>query len=106
MPRPLLLACLGALLPLACPAQTPAPPATPAPAAPATPVPMMAVPTSATTTAPGGQKITYNACHVDGQFIAMTFDDGPHAQNTPRLLDMLKERGIHATFFLVGENAI
>jgi len=35
----------------------------------------------------------------------MTFDDGPHAQNTPRLLDMLKQRGIKATFFLVGECA-
>ena len=49
--------------------------------------------------------MTYNACHVEGQYVAMTFDDGPHAQNTPRLLDMLKERHIHATFFLVGENA-
>lgn len=33
----------------------------------------------------------------------MTFDDGPHIQNTPRLLDMLKERKIHATFFMVGQ---
>ena len=36
----------------------------------------------------------------------MTFDDGPHAQNTPRLLDLLKERGIKATFFVVGQNAV
>jgi peptidoglycan/xylan/chitin deacetylase (PgdA/CDA1 family) len=35
----------------------------------------------------------------------MTFDDGPSAENTPRLLDMLKQRGIKATFFMVGENA-
>ncbi len=35
----------------------------------------------------------------------MTFDDGPHPQHTPRLLDMLKQRGIKATFFLVGQNA-
>lgn len=35
----------------------------------------------------------------------MTFDDGPHAKNTPRLLDMLKERNIKATFFMVGECA-
>jgi peptidoglycan/xylan/chitin deacetylase (PgdA/CDA1 family) len=35
----------------------------------------------------------------------MTFDDGPHAQNTPRLLDILKQRGIKATFFVVGQNA-
>lgn len=36
--------------------------------------------------------------------IALTFDDGPHAVYTERLLDGLKERGIHATFFVVGEN--
>lgn len=35
----------------------------------------------------------------------MTFDDGPHPQHTPRLLDMLKERGIKATFFVIGQNA-
>jgi len=51
----------------------------------------------------GTPKITYSQCHVDGPYIAMTFDDGPHIQNTPRLLDMLKERKIHATFFMVGE---
>ena len=33
----------------------------------------------------------------------MTFDDGPSAANTPRLLDLLKERKIHATFFFVGQ---
>lgn len=37
--------------------------------------------------------------------MAMTFDDGPHAQLTPRLLDLLKERKIRATFFVVGQNA-
>ena len=35
----------------------------------------------------------------------MTFDDGPSPQLTPRLLDILKERGIKATFFVVGQNA-
>jgi peptidoglycan/xylan/chitin deacetylase (PgdA/CDA1 family) len=35
----------------------------------------------------------------------MTFDDGPSAKLTPMLLDMLKQRGIHATFFVVGQNA-
>ena len=37
--------------------------------------------------------------------IAITFDDGPHPIYTPMLLDGLKERGIHATFFLLGESA-
>ena len=36
--------------------------------------------------------------------IALTFDDGPSASCTPVLLDGLKERGVHATFFLIGEN--
>src|SRR3954468_389233 len=96
----LLIACAAAaLLPLACTAQTP-PAATPVPTA-------QAGPESAS--APGAAaagKITYSACHVEGPYIAMTYDDGPHAANTPRLLDMLKERKIHATFFMCGENAI
>ncbi|MGP1574493.1 polysaccharide deacetylase family protein [Selenomonas sp.] len=35
----------------------------------------------------------------------LTFDDGPDAKNTPRILDILKERGIHATFYVVGNMA-
>ncbi len=34
----------------------------------------------------------------------LTFDDGPSAENTAAVLDILKERGIKATFFVVGEN--
>lgn len=34
----------------------------------------------------------------------LTFDDGPSEENTGAVLDILKERGIHATFFVVGEN--
>ncbi len=34
----------------------------------------------------------------------LTFDDGPYVENTARVLDVLKARGIKATFFLVGEN--
>lgn len=37
--------------------------------------------------------------------IAITFDDGPSATMTPQLLDGLKERGVHATFFLLGQYA-
>ena len=36
--------------------------------------------------------------------VALTFDDGPHPVYTPQLLDGLKERGVRATFFVVGEN--
>ncbi len=38
--------------------------------------------------------------------VALTFDDGPYASTTPKLLDGLKERGVKATFFLIGENAV
>ena len=40
---------------------------------------------------------------VTPRYIALTFDDGPSPETTERLLDGLKERGAHATFFLVGE---
>lgn len=36
--------------------------------------------------------------------VALTFDDGPHKTCTAALLDGLKERGVKATFFLMGEN--
>ena len=36
------------------------------------------------------------------KYIALTFDDGPRANTTERLLDGLKERGAKATFFLIG----
>lgn len=35
--------------------------------------------------------------------IAITFDDGPNADYTEELLTGLKERGVHATFFLLGK---
>ncbi len=36
--------------------------------------------------------------------IALTFDDGPNEEITPRILDALHAVGGHATFFLVGQN--
>lgn len=39
------------------------------------------------------------------KLIALTFDDGPHAVYTPRLLEGLARRGVHATFFLIGSQA-
>lgn len=54
-------------------------------------------------TLPADAKVVYNQCAVDAPVIAITFDDGPHPENTPRLLAMLKERNIKATFFMVGQ---
>lgn len=35
--------------------------------------------------------------------VALTFDDGP-GEDTPRILDILRDHGVRATFFLCGEN--
>lgn len=37
--------------------------------------------------------------------VAITFDDGPNPDYTEQLLDGLKERGVEATFFLLGKEA-
>jgi cellulose synthase/poly-beta-1,6-N-acetylglucosamine synthase-like glycosyltransferase/peptidoglycan/xylan/chitin deacetylase (PgdA/CDA1 family) len=39
-----------------------------------------------------------------GNEMAITFDDGP-SEYTPRVLDILKQKHVPATFFVVGENA-
>ena len=36
--------------------------------------------------------------------MALTFDDGPSAEWTPKILDILKQKGVKATFFIVGDN--
>ena len=41
----------------------------------------------------------------DLKMIALTFDDGPHPSYTEKILDVLRENGIRATFFVIGENA-
>ncbi len=38
-------------------------------------------------------------------FIAVTFDDGPDPNVTPAVLDILRQRGVKATFFMVGSHA-
>jgi peptidoglycan-N-acetylglucosamine deacetylase len=48
--------------------------------------------------------ITFTRVQVPGNYIAITYDDGPHPQNTPRLLDMLRARNIKATFYVIGQS--
>ena len=36
--------------------------------------------------------------------VALTFDDGPNPEATPRILDALGEAGVRATFFLLGRH--
>ena len=38
--------------------------------------------------------------------VALTFDDGPDPTWTPRILDVLKEKHVPATFFVIGENGL
>jgi len=40
---------------------------------------------------------------ASGRGYALTFDDGPHPQGTPAVLEILAREGARATFFLVGE---
>jgi len=40
---------------------------------------------------------------IDGSGYGLTFDDGPHREGTPAVLEALAARGVRATFFLVGE---
>jgi peptidoglycan/xylan/chitin deacetylase (PgdA/CDA1 family) len=54
-------------------------------------VPGFDLPWRATTRAPGRRAL------------ALTFDDGPHPESTPALLEALRAADVRATFFLVGE---
>jgi peptidoglycan-N-acetylglucosamine deacetylase len=38
--------------------------------------------------------------------IALTFDDGPDATYTPAILDILREKSVRATFFVIGRNVV
>ena len=42
---------------------------------------------------------------ADERAIALTFDDGPHPETTPRLLDALRDHGARATFFVLAPHA-
>ncbi|MFZ4482780.1 MAG: polysaccharide deacetylase family protein [Chthoniobacterales bacterium] len=77
------------------------------------------------TTLPGRRAFTVNSsgqisCHyetppahptlfcmggTDASRVCLTFDDGPDPDWTPAILDILKERGLKATFFIVGTEA-
>lgn len=49
-------------------------------------------------------KTLYKGPPDAGRVIALTFDDGPSAERTPRLLDLLKEHNLKAAFFCIGKN--
>jgi peptidoglycan/xylan/chitin deacetylase (PgdA/CDA1 family) len=37
--------------------------------------------------------------------VALSFDDGPDPEWTPKILDVLKKYGVKGTFFMIGEEA-
>lgn len=53
-----------------------------------------------------GEALAYVSANIitEKPKIALTFDDGPSKFCTPALLEGLKERGVKATFFLIGAN--
>ena len=55
---------------------------------------------------PRNQWMVANRSRVNGAHcVALTFDDGPDPVYTPRLLDLLREKDVKATFFVVGKRA-
>lgn len=60
------------------------------------------------TAAPVAEVDTAGTRHLTGQegkTVALTFDDGPHPEFTPRVLRILRDHDVTATFCLVGEMA-
>jgi peptidoglycan/xylan/chitin deacetylase (PgdA/CDA1 family) len=46
----------------------------------------------------------YTCSSIADKKIALTFDDGPDSQTTPKILDILDSHNILATFFVIGKN--
>jgi peptidoglycan-N-acetylglucosamine deacetylase len=63
-----------------------------------------ALPALAKPLPPVGELLGVDAATSSG--VALTFDDGPHPQGTPAVLEALRDRGAAATFFLVGEQIV
>jgi peptidoglycan/xylan/chitin deacetylase (PgdA/CDA1 family) len=51
---------------------------------------------------PSPDLATGGSVGTSGNRVALTFDDGPDPRTTPLILDTLRERGVRATFFVVG----
>ena len=49
--------------------------------------------------------VVFRGSCADPPRVALTFDDGPEARFTPRILDVLGEHGVKAAFFVIGLNA-
>lgn len=55
------------------------------------------------------EKMTPNILYrvrTNEPLVALSFDDGPHPEFTPRVLEILEQHGAKGTFFLIGERAV
>ncbi|MDR7866132.1 MAG: polysaccharide deacetylase family protein [Sporomusaceae bacterium] len=48
---------------------------------------------------------TFSEVKTSQKIVALTFDDGPYPPYTGQVLDILREEGVPATFFVIGRNA-
>ena len=55
---------------------------------------------------PSAEIKVYRSVATDKKQIALTFDDGPHPTLTFRILEILAQYNIPATFFMVGQNVL
>ncbi|MGD9482010.1 polysaccharide deacetylase family protein [Streptomyces sp. TRM70308] len=106
--------CLGALggyrlLTGAAPGRPEAPGTGGAPAPPPAPSSYRLRPLAGTARPPDGPAVVRARAHRTlrwpGRYIALTFDDGPHPEQTPAVLEVLRRHACRATFFVIGENA-
>lgn len=48
--------------------------------------------------------VLFSCSRTPEKLIALSFDDGPNLVTTPKVLDVLEENGVKASFFLIGQN--
>lgn len=77
-----------------------------APAAvPVRPAPSISIGTGGPVAPPAPREpANYRSVKTSRPFVALTFDDGPHPELTPQLLDILRHQGVRATFYVIGRN--
>ena len=101
-PAPACTAPAPAPIPAPRPVETTSDAAPESPAAPVQPVAPEPPPVPAQAAAPG---LRVARVQVPGMYVALTFDDGPSASLTPRVLDILRRNNAVGTFFVLGQNA-
>lgn len=72
-------------------------------------LPLLGAPALAYVAYSGGAHLLTLGCAWRGprtpRRVALTFDDGPDPEFTPRVIDLLDRAGVRGTFFLIGERA-